>query len=146
MLAPGVRLGHYEVLSLIGKGGMGSVHKATDTRLGRPVAIKVLHGTADGHRERLAREARVIAALQHPHICTLHDVGSHEGEDFLVMEHVDGHTLKGPLPLPKLMEYGAQIADALDAAHSKGITHRDLKPSNIMVTRSGVKVLDFGIA
>src|SRR5688500_10943823 len=128
MLAPGVRLGHYEVLSLIGKGGMGSVHKATDTRLGRPVAIKVLHSAADGQRERLAREARVIAALQHPHICTLHDVGTHEGADYLVMEHVEGHTLNGPLPLAKLIEYGAQIADALDAAHAKGITHRDLKP------------------
>jgi Tol biopolymer transport system component len=125
---------------------MGQVYRARDTRLERPVAIKVLHGTANEHRDRLTREARVIAALQHPHICTLYDVGSHDGADYLVMEHVEGTTLRGPLPLDKVIDYGVQIADALDAAHQKGITHRDLKPGNIMLTRTGVKVLDFGIA
>src|SRR6266853_1568953 len=121
-LAPGTRLGPYEILAPIGAGGMGEVYRATDTRLGRTVAIKTLNS---GHIERFEREARAIAALNHPHICALYDVGP----DYLVMEYVDGAPLKGPLPLERAVEYAAQILDALDAAHKKGITHRDLKPA-----------------
>jgi serine/threonine-protein kinase len=138
-LAPGARLGPYEILAPIGAGGMGEVYKARDTRLDRVVAVKV---SKEQFSERFAREARAVAALNHPHICTLHDVGA----DYLVMEYIEGPTLKGPLPLQQALKYAAQICDALDAAHSKNIIHRDLKPANILVNKSGIKLLDFGLA
>ncbi len=153
-LASGTRLGPYEIRSAIGAGGMGEVYKARDTRLGRTVAIKVLPGHLAADPERLRRfeqEARAVSALNHPHICVLHDVGSQDGVAFLVMEHLDGQTLahrlrKGAMPLDEVLECGAQIADALAAAHRQGIVHRDLKPGNIMLTKAGVKLLDFGLA
>src|SRR5437879_603358 len=135
----GTRLGPYEIVSSIGAGGMGEVWKARDTRLGRTVAIKI---SAAQFSQRFEREAQAIAALNHPHICTLHDVGP----DYLVMEYVDGKPLTGPLPVAEAIRYAIQVADALDAAHRRGITHRDLKPANILVTKAGVKLLDFGLA
>jgi eukaryotic-like serine/threonine-protein kinase len=138
-LTTGTRLGPYEILAPIGAGGMGEVWKATDTRLGRRVAIKVLNGP---HSERFEQEARAIAALNHPHICTLHDVGP----DYLVMEYVDGAPLCGPMPVEEALRLALQMAAALEAAHAKGITHRGLKPANILVTKEGVKLLDFGLA
>ena len=153
-LTAGTRLGPYEVAAPIGGGGMGDVYSAADTRLDRRVAIKVLpeHLADDPQRrERFEREARVVSSLNHPHICTLHDVGEQDGTHYLVMELVEGDTLaarleKGRLPLVQALEYAIQIADALDKAHRKGIVHRDLKPGNIMITKSGVKLLDFGLA
>jgi tetratricopeptide (TPR) repeat protein len=154
-LAAGTRLGPYEVLGLIGAGGMGEVYRARDTRLGRDVAVKVLPAGLASDAERRARferEARTIAALNHPHICVLHDVGEVEGRSFLVMEHVPGETLaerlkKGPIPLLEALHLGAQVADALDAAHKHSILHRDLKPANILVDEHGhAKVIDFGLA
>src|SRR6201998_3623275 len=150
----GKRLGPYEILSAIGAGGMGEVYRARDTRLERIVAIKILPAhLADKVelRERFEREARTVASLNHPHICTLHDIGQQDGTDFLVMEYLEGETLaerlkKGPLPLDQVLQYAIEIADALDKAHRKGITHRDLKPGNIMLTKSGTKLLDFGLA
>jgi serine/threonine protein kinase len=150
----GKRLGPYEILSAIGAGGMGEVYRAKDTRLNRIVAIKVLPAHLAGSselRERFEREARTIASLNHPHICTLYDVGHQDGTDYLVMEYLEGETLaqrlvKGPLPLDQVLQYAIEIADALDKAHRKGITHRDLKPGNIMLTKSGTKLLDFGLA
>jgi len=136
---PGTRLGPYEIVDLIGSGGMGEVHKAIDTRLGRTVAIKLLFDT---HTDRFEREARAIAALNHPHICTLYDVGP----DYLVMEYIEGIPLEGPLPAKEAARMALEIAGALEAAHAEGIVHRDLKPANILVTRSGVKLLDFGLA
>src|SRR6516162_8087078 len=118
---------------------MGEVYKARDTRLNRTVAVKVAKGQFS---ERFHREAEAVAALNHPHICTLHDVGP----NYLVMEYIEGQPLKGPMPLGQALQYAAQICDALDAAHREGITHRDLKPANILVTKSGVKLLDFGLA
>src|ERR1700728_3336684 len=138
-LIAGTRLGPYEILAPIGAGGMGEVWKAADTRLGRVVAIKVLIGA---HSERFEQEARAIAALNHPHICTLRDVGP----DYLVMEYVEGAALNGPLPVEEAVRLALQMAAALEAAHAKGITHRDLKPANILVTKVGVKLLDFGLA
>jgi serine/threonine protein kinase/Tfp pilus assembly protein PilF len=138
-LSAGTRLGPYEILAPIGAGAMGEVWRATDTRLGRIVAIKVLNGA---HSERFEQEARAIAALNHPHICTLHDVG----QDYLVMEYVEGAALSGPLPVEEAVRLALQMAAALEAAHAKGITHRDLKPANILVTKGGVKLLDFGLA
>jgi Tol biopolymer transport system component/predicted Ser/Thr protein kinase len=138
-LASGTRLGPYEIVEAIGAGGMGEVYKARDTRLDRIVAIKVAKDSFD---QRFAREAEVIAALNHPNICTLHDVGP----NYLVMEFVDGQALSGPLPVADAMRFAAQIADALDHAHRAGVIHRDLKPANILVTKKGVKVLDFGLA
>jgi Tol biopolymer transport system component/predicted Ser/Thr protein kinase len=138
-LASGTRLGPYEILAPIGAGGMGEVYKACDTRLDRTVAIKI---AAAKFSERFEREARAVAALNHPHICTLHDVGP----DYLVMEYVEGQPLKGPLPVEKAVEYARQILGALDAAHRLGIVHRDLKPANILLTKNGVKLLDFGLA
>jgi len=138
-LSVGQRLGPYEILAPIGEGGMGEVWKARDTRLDRIVAVKV---SQDNFSERFEREARAIAALNHPHICTLHDVGP----NYLVMELVEGDNLKGPLPIEKAIEYAGQILEALDHAHRKGITHRDLKPANILVTKQGIKLLDFGLA
>src|SRR5947207_114073 len=151
-ILPGRRLGPYEILSAIGAGGMGEIYRARDTRLDRIVAIKVLaDATADRPelRERFEREARAIASLNHPYICTLHDVGHHDGIDYLVMEYLEGETLaqrlaKGSLPLDQVLRYGIQIADALDKAHRQGMTHRDLKPANIMITKTGTKLLDFG--
>jgi eukaryotic-like serine/threonine-protein kinase len=153
-IASGKRLGPYEILSGNGAGGMGEVYRARDTRLDRIVAIKVLPAhLADKPelRERFEREARTIASLNHPHICTLHDIGHQDGIDYLVMEYLEGETLatrllKGPLPLEQVLRYAIEMADALDKAHRKGITHRDLKPGNIMLTKSGAKLLDFGLA
>jgi serine/threonine protein kinase len=143
-LSAGTRLGPYEIVEPIGAGGMGEVYRARDPRLGRDVAIKV---SAEKFSERFEGEARAIAALSHPHICHLYDVcTSSNAPNYLVMELVDGAPLKGPLPLEKAVEYAMQILDALDAAHQKGITHRDLKPANILVTRQGIKLLDFGLA
>jgi eukaryotic-like serine/threonine-protein kinase len=138
-LAPGTRLGPYEIDSSAGSGGMGEVYRARDTRLDRTVAVKV---SRERFSERFEREARVIAGLNHPHICTLFDVGP----DYLVMEYLEGQALRGPLPLKIALQYGAQAADALHAAHAKGVVHRDLKPGNILITKSGVKLLDFGLA
>jgi len=135
----GERLGPYEMLDAIGAGGMGEVWKARDTRLDRIVAIKI---SKEQFSERFEREARAVAALNHPHICQLYDVGP----NYLVMEYIEGSALKGPLPLEKAVEYAGQILEALDAAHRKGITHRDLKPANILVTKQGIKLLDFGLA
>ena len=142
-LAKGQRLGPYEILDSIASGGMGQVYKARDTRLERIVAVKV---SSEGFGERFYREAKTIASLNHPHICTLHDVGKEGDVEYLVMEYIEGRPLKGPLPAPEVMRLGAQIADALDAAHQKGVTHRDLKPANILVSKGSVKVLDFGLA
>ncbi|MDX1632719.1 MAG: protein kinase, partial [Thermoanaerobaculia bacterium] len=153
-LEKGRRLGPYEILSPIGAGGMGEVYEAKDTRLNRTVAIKVLpEGLAENpeRRARFEREARTVSQLSHPHVCTLHDVGEEQGLHFLVMEHLEGETLaerleSGALPLEETLRYGAQIAEALDAAHRQGVIHRDLKPANVMLTDSGVKLLDFGLA
>ena len=154
MLDAGKRLGPYEILSPLGAGGMGEVYRARDTRLGREVAVKVLpeHLTANPEiRTRFEREARTISGLNHPNICTLFDVGREDETDYLVMELVEGETLaerlrRGPLPTPELVRYGAQVADALDRAHRAGVIHRDLKPANVMITRSGAKLMDFGLA
>src|SRR5712691_11048037 len=159
----GTRLGPYEILAPIGAGGMGEVYKARDTRLDRTVAVKVLQSdfAADSERRaRFEREARAIAALSHPHICTIHDVGRHDTVDYIVMELLDGETLadrlartKSPLPLDQVLSIGIAIADALDKAHRAGIVHRDLKPANIFLVRRGgasappeAKLLDFGLA
>ena len=153
-LAPGQRLGPYEITGRLGAGGMGEVFRAKDTRLDRSVAIKVLPAEFAGdpaRKARFEREARTISQLNHPHICTLHDIGDENGATYLVMELVEGQTLaelltKGPLPLGDVFRLGAQIGDALDRAHRAGIVHRDLKPANVMITRSGAKLLDFGLA
>ena len=150
----GARLGPYELLSRIGAGGMGEVFRGRDTRLDRPVAIKLLssaHEPSPKQLERFHLEARAISRVSHPHICALYDVGQQDGVAFLVMELLEGETLaerlqRGSVPLDRTLVLGAQIADALDAAHAHGITHRDLKPTNVMVTREGVKLLDFGLA
>src|SRR5215831_9214396 len=153
-LSPPKRLGPYEILAPLGAGGMGEVYRARDTRLDRTVAIKILpqHLSTDQMRkQRFEREAKAISGLNHPHICILHDIGQQDGIDFLVMECVEGETLakrleKGPLPMEQVLKYGGQIADALDKAHHCGIVHRDLKPGNIMLTPTGAKLLDFGLA
>ena len=154
MLNIGTKLGPYEIASAIGAGGMGEIYRARDTRLGRDVAIKILpqHLTEKPDaRQRFEREARAISSLNHPHICTLYDVGHQDGTDFLVMELLEGETLakrleKGPLTTAELLRIGIEVADALEKAHRKGILHRDLKPSNIMLTKSGAKLMDFGLA
>src|SRR5690349_1379585 len=133
---------------------MGEVYRAHDTRLGRDVAIKVLphQFSTDGDlKQRFEREARAISSLSHPHICALYDVGSQDGTEFLVMEFLEGETLaerllRGPLPVPELLKIGCEVADALDKAHRQGIVHRDLKPGNVMLTKSGAKLMDFGLA
>ncbi|HSD72329.1 MAG TPA: protein kinase, partial [Thermoanaerobaculia bacterium] len=153
-LAAGSRLGPYEIVSPIGAGGMGEVYRARDTRLERTVAIKVLPShlsSSPESRQRFEREARTISQLSHPHICALHDVGREGDVEYLVMEYLEGETLadrllKGPLPLEQTLRYGMQISDALDKAHRQGIVHRDLKPGNVMLTKTGVKLLDFGLA
>ncbi|HXH28114.1 MAG TPA: serine/threonine-protein kinase, partial [Candidatus Polarisedimenticolia bacterium] len=153
-LQAGSRLGPYEIVAPLGAGGMGEVYRATDTRLDRVVAIKVLPAHLSSNpemRQRLEREARAVSSLAHPHICTLFDVGHQEGVDYLVMEHLQGETLaarleRGPLPAPELLRAAIEIASALDRAHRSGIIHRDLKPGNIMMTKGGIKLLDFGLA
>ena len=153
-LTPGTSLGPYQIDAPLGAGGMGEVYKATDTRLDRTVAIKVLlaHVADDPDlRQRFEREAKTISSLNHPHICTLYDIGQEGDTDFLVMEYLEGETLaerltKGPLPTADVLRYATEIADALDKAHRQGIVHRDLKPGNIMLTSAGTKLLDFGLA
>jgi Tol biopolymer transport system component len=153
-LAPGTRLGPYEILSPLGAGGMGEVYRARDTRLDRIVAIKVLPAHLSSNpevRSRFEREARAVSSLNHPHICTLHDIGNQDGIDYLVMEHLEGETLaarlhRGPLPLAELLRCAIEVADALEKAHRQGLIHRDLKPGNVMLTKSGAKLLDFGLA
>ena len=150
-LSKGTRLGPYEIVGLIGKGGMGEVYRAEDTRLNRTVAIKVLSEADPQRQERFKREAKAVSSLNHPHICTLHDVGEDHGTHFLVMEYLAGETLtqrlqKGRLPLNQSLQFAIEIADALEKAHRQGVVHRDLKPGNIMITKSGVKLLDFGLA
>lgn len=150
----GTRLGPYEVISRVGAGGMGEVFKARDTRLERSVAIKILpqEFAANAHlRLRFEREAKSISQLNHPHICTLHDIGRENETTYLVMEFVEGETIadrlrRGSLSISDAMRFGAEIADALDSAHRIGVVHRDVKPGNIMISKSGVKLLDFGLA
>ena len=153
-ITAGTRLGPYEVLSPLGFGGMGEVYRARDTRLERDVAIKVLPSHLSDNpefRQRFEREAKAISQLSHPNICALYDVGNAEGVEYLVMELIEGQSLadrleKGALPIDLVTKFGVQIADTLDKAHRQGIVHRDLKPGNVMITRSGVKLLDFGLA
>jgi len=153
-LASGTKLGPYEIQSPLGAGGMGEVYRARDMRLDREVAIKVLPARLSSDaslKQRLEREAKAVSKLSHPHICTLHDIGHQDGVDFLVMEYLEGETLeqrlfRGPLPPEQTLRYAAQIADALAKAHRLGITHRDLKPANVMLTKSGAKLMDFGLA
>ncbi len=153
-LEKGARLGPYEVMECVGAGGMGEVYRAVDTRLDRSVAIKVLPAAVSKNAElkvRFEREAKAISSLNHPHICTLHDIGEIDGSEYLVMEFCEGESLadrlkNGPLPIEQVIRYGEQIASALHRAHQHGIVHRDLKPGNIMITRSGAKLLDFGLA
>jgi serine/threonine protein kinase len=153
-LSPGTRLGPYEIQAPLGAGGMGVVYRARDTRLDRIVAIKVLPALLASDpefRERFDREARAISALEHPCICALYDLGRERDVDFLVMQHLEGETLaarlaRGPVPLAQALRVGIDIAGALAAAHRRGIVHRDLKPGNIMLTKTGAKLLDFGLA
>ena len=153
-LAPGTKLGPYEITAPLGAGGMGEVYRARDTRLERNVAIKILPAQFSSdpvRKQRFEREAKTISSLNHPHICTLHDIGHLDGIDYLVMECIEGETLatrleKGPFPLEQVLKYGAQIADGLDRAHRSSVVHRDLKPGNIMLTPTGAKLLDFGLA
>ncbi len=153
-LSAGDKLGPYEILSAIGAGGMGAVYKARDLRLDRTVAVKVLPehiAQREDLRARFEREARAVGSLNHPNICTLHDIGSQDGTGYMVMEFMEGETLaeriaKGAIPLEQALRFASQIADALDRAHRAGVTHRDVKPQNVILTRDGVKVLDFGLA
>lgn len=153
-LVPGTRLGPYEVVAPLGAGGMGEVYRARDTRLERPVAIKILPlHLADRleARERFEREAHAVSSLNHPHICQLYDIGEQNGVSYLVMEMLEGETLafrllRGPLPIEQVLRYGAEVADALEKAHRTGVVHRDLKPGNIMLTKAGAKLMDFGLA
>ena len=153
-LEPGARLGPYEIQQLVGVGGMGEVYKARDTRLGRTVAIKVLVRTAATRADalqRFEREARAVSSLNHPNICTLHDIGHQNGLTFLVMEYLEGKSLaerltEGRLLIEEVLRYAKEIANALGEAHRHGIVHRDLKPGNVVITKNGAKLLDFGIA
>jgi Tol biopolymer transport system component len=153
-LTPGTKLGPYEILSPLGAGGMGEVYRAKDTRLDRTVAVKILPSHLSENSEakqRFDREARTISSLNHPNICTLHDVGHQDGIDYLVMEYLEGETLaerlrKGPLPVEQVLKYGFEICQGLEKAHRSGVVHRDLKPGNIMLTKTGTKLMDFGLA
>ena len=150
----GTRLGHFEIETLLGAGGMGEVYRARDARLDRTVALKILApelATDPAFRARFEREAKAISALTHPHICRLYNIGREDQTEYLVLELVEGETLvdrleRGPLPLRQVLGFGIEIADALEAAHRQGIVHRDLKPANVMVTSGGIKLLDFGLA
>src|SRR6476661_8111744 len=150
----GTRLGPYQIESPLGAGGMGEVYRALDTRLDRAVAVKILPehlSQSPEAKQRFDREARAISSLNHPNICVLHDVGHQNGTDYLVMEFLEGETLadrllKGPLPIAQILKYGADICEGLDRAHKSGVVHRDLKPGNIMLTKSGAKLMDFGLA
>ena len=153
-LTAGSKLGAYEITGPLGAGGQGEVYKAMDTRLNRAVAVKILPPHLSERpdlKQRFEREAQTIASLNHPHICTLYDVGNQDGIDYLVMEYIEGETLaerlrRGPLPIADALARALEIADALDKAHREGVVHRDLKPGNIMLTKAGAKLLDFGLA
>ena len=153
-LAAGTMLGPYEIVGELGAGGMGEVYRARDTRLHRAVAVKILpeHLSADaGRRARFEREARTISGLSHPNICALFDIGDQGGVYYVVLEYLEGKTLadriaKGPMPVSEVLKVGADIASALETAHRNGIVHRDLKPANVMLTKTGTKLLDFGLA
>src|SRR5262244_2603413 len=153
-LTPGTKLGPYEIQSPLGAGGMGEVYRARDPRLERTVAIKILPEQFSSHPDlkvRFEREARAISSLSHSHICHLYDVGSQGAIDYLVMEYLEGETLaerlgRGPLSLEQLLKVGIEVAEALEKAHRRGVVHRDLKPGNIMLTKSGAKLMDFGLA
>src|SRR5258708_33239445 len=153
-LYSGTLLGTYEIQSPLGAGGMGEVYRAGDTRLNRSVAVKILPSHLSSNPEaqqRFDREARAISGLSHPNVCQLYDVGSHDGTSYLVMEYLEGETLadrlrKGAMPLDQILKCGIEICDGLEKAHKSGVIHRDLKPGNIMLTKSGAKLLDFGMA
>jgi eukaryotic-like serine/threonine-protein kinase len=153
-LTAGTRLGPYEIQSPLGAGGMGEVYRALDTRLQRIIAVKILPSHLSENpeaKERFDREARTISSLNHPNICTLHDVGHQNGVDFLVMEYLEGETLasrldKGALAPDQVLKYAIEICQGLEMAHRIGVVHRDLKPGNIMLTQTGVKLMDFGLA
>src|SRR5436309_9777601 len=153
-LASGTKLGPYEILAMLGAGGMGEVYRARDTRLDRTVAIKVLASHLSSSpelKQRMEREAKAISSLNHPHICHLYDIGSQHGTDYMVMEFLEGETLaerlrKGAMPLNEIFKTGIAVAEALAFAHRQGIVHRDLKPGNIMLTQGGAKLMDFGLA
>src|SRR5262249_10333638 len=153
-LAEGARLGPYEILAPLGAGGMGEVYRARDTRLDRTVAIKILPSHLYDNvdlKQRFEREAKTISSLQHSHICVLHDVGSQDGVDLLVMEYLEGEILaerlqRGKLKIEDALKIAIDMAEALDKAHRQGIVHRDLKPGNIMLTKAGAKLMDFGLA
>src|SRR5690242_7731975 len=153
-LSSGSKLGPYEIVAPVGAGGMGEVYRARDTRLERNVAIKIVSGdvvTNPELRARFEREARALSSLSHPNICALYDIGRENGNEYLIMEYLEGETLakrleRGALPIRELLKTGVEIADALDKAHRQGLVHRDLKPGNIMLTKSGAKLLDFGLA
>src|SRR5580700_2013974 len=153
-LAAGTKLGPYEIVSPLGAGGMGEVYRARDTRLDRTVAVKILPSHLSENpeaRQRFEREARTISSVNHPNICTLHDVGHQDGVDYLVMEYLEGETLadrlrRGPLPIEQVLKYGTEICEGLEKAHRSGVVHRDLKPGNIMLTKTTAKLMDFGLA
>src|SRR5215469_9907469 len=153
-ISAGTKLGPYEIIAPLGAGGMGEVYRARDTRLDRTVAIKILpeaSANTPESRARFEREARAVSSLNHAHICILYDIGHQNGTDFIVMEYLEGESLasrlaRGAMPVPELLRIGIQIADALDKSHRQGVVHRDLKPGNIMLTKSGAKLLDFGLA